>query len=199
MGRHRELHTEIRRKFLIKRRRDSVPLCGGRRVTRRTLAEFLGEHGFNKCAEVGVRKGGYSNCLCENIPNIELTCVDPYMSYHGIPQQRQDSYFKQAVERLSKYNVRFLRKTSMDALDDVEDESLDFIYIDGNHRFDYVCPDIIFWSRKLRRGGIMGCHDYYHFGWSGVVEAVDAYTKCHHIDPWYVTKELEPTAFWVKP
>jgi hypothetical protein len=29
------------------------------------------------------------------------------------------------------------------------------------------------------------------------MEAVDAYTKCHRIDPWFTTKNLEPTAFWV--
>ena len=31
-----------------------------------------------------------------------------------------------------------------------------------------------------------------------VVQAVDAYTHCHSIRPWYVTREKEPCAFWVK-
>ena len=32
----------------------------------------------------------------------------------------------------------------------------------------------------------------------GVIEAVDAYTRCHMIHPWYVTREDLPTAFWVR-
>jgi hypothetical protein len=32
-----------------------------------------------------------------------------------------------------------------------------------------------------------------------VVDAVNAYIHAKHIDPWYVTKEVEPTAYWVKP
>jgi hypothetical protein len=31
------------------------------------------------------------------------------------------------------------------------------------------------------------------------VPAVDAYVRCHHIHPWYVTYEIMPTVFWVKP
>jgi hypothetical protein len=173
-----------------------------RGYTRNHLAELLGEMGFNKGAEIGVRKGQFSKRLCDANPNIDLLCIDPWTKYVAIrtsPQSRQEKYYRYAVKNLSPYNTKIIRKASMDALDDVEDLSLDFVYIDGNHRFDWVMPDIIFWSHKVRAGGIVACHDYYSFGWAGVREAIDAYTRSHHIDPWYVTKELEPTAFWVKP
>ena len=81
---------------------------------------------------------------------------------------------------------------------DFEDESLDFAYIDANHLYDYVCQDIIHWSHKVRSGGMVGCHDYGPHN-CGVVMAVDGYTFCHNIHPWYVTFEPIPTAFWVKP
>ena len=87
----------------------------------------------------------------------------------------------------------------MDALADFEDSSLDFVFIDGNHTFDYAVSDIIYWSYKVRKGGIVAAHDYYAFAKNGVMKAVDAYTHCHHIDPWYVTYEHVPTAFWFKP
>lgn len=197
----RELHRLIRRKFGIRRRRDNIPLCGGKRYGRNLLPEMLAEIGFNYGAEVGVRKAAFSKRFLLANPNLKMLCIDPWKGYHGIPQSRQDKYFNYAINNLAEFGdrVKFIRKASMDALDDVEDGTLDFIYIDGNHRFDYVCPDIIFWSYKVRPGGIVACHDYYSFGWGGVMHAVDAYTRSHHIDPWYVTKELEPTAFWVKP
>ena len=87
----------------------------------------------------------------------------------------------------------------MEALHDIKAQSLDFVFIDGDHSFDYVVQDIIYWSKKVKSGGIIACHDYYPFHDCGVMNAVNAYTHSHNINPWYATKELEPTAFWVNP
>jgi len=48
----------------------------------------------------------------------------------------------------------------------------------------------------VRIGGLVLVHDYCAFGMSGVIPAIDSYTHCHWIDPWYVTRDQEPTAFW---
>lgn len=196
-----DIHKKIREKFNIRRRRDNLPHGSGRNYNRNHLAELLSELNFNVGAEVGVRRGRYSMYLCKCNPNLMLYCIDPWSPYAGrrYTAERQDGIYREAVKNLTPYNTKIIRKTSMEALKDFDDESLDFVYIDGNHEFDYICPDIIFWSKKVRRGGIVAAHDYYGFGWSGVMKAVEAYTHCHHIDPWYVTKELEPTAYWVKP
>ena len=196
------IHKEIRKKFNLKRRIDNLP-HGSRRGYKRThLADLFGELGFNRGAEVGVRRGRFSMYLCRQNPDLELYCIDPWVAYdRHYTTERQNKIYREAVENFKPFGsrIKILRKSSMDALGDFEDESLDFVHIDGNHQFDFVCPDIIFWSQKVKRGGIVACHDYYPFGWAGVMEAVDAYTRSHHIDPWYCTKELEPTAFWVKP
>jgi len=196
----RELHRRIREKFHVKRRVDNLPFGAGRRYNRNHLAELLGELQYNKGAEIGVRRGRYSIQLCKCNPNLKLYCIDPWNDYDPkYPLSKQEKIYQEAKTNLSPYNATLIRKASMDALSDFDDESLDFVYIDGNHKYDYIAPDIIFWSKKVRPGGIVGCHDYYAFGWSGVVQAVNSYTFCHDIRPWYVTKELEPTAFWVKP
>ena len=87
----------------------------------------------------------------------------------------------------------------MDALPEFADGSLDFVHIDGNHEFDFCCPDIIYWSQKVKSGGMILVHDYIEFHRAGVVDAVRAYVHCHHIDPWYVTRDRLPTAFWKVP
>jgi len=94
----------------------------------------------------------------------------------------------------------------MEALNDFENRSLDFVYIDGDHTFDGVITDIVFWAQKVRHGGMIACHDYCNGYLSGVVKAVDAYVYCHKIDPWFVIGEqarrietVAPTAFWVNP
>ncbi len=78
------------------------------------------------------------------------------------------------------------------------DESLDFVYIDADHRFDYVMEDLIAWGRKVRKGGIISGHDYYRFRNAGVVPAVDVYTHCHYVGEWFITDEKEASFFWVK-
>lgn len=193
-----DIHAEIRKTFQMRSRFDNLPLTA-RVGTRDRLALILGKFGYNRCAEVGVYRGQFSRVLCEANPNIELTCIDSWLDKAGRRTGRSDRIFNSAVKRLSGFNVKFIRKYSMDALCDFEDGSLDFVYIDANHTFDFCCPDIIYWSKKVRSGGIVGCHDYCNFTGSGVVKAVDAYTHCHRIDPWYATRELLPTAFWIKP
>lgn len=159
--------------------------------------------GYKVGAEIGVQKGRFSLRLCQVIPDLHLYCVDPWQSYELNPRGRssdiQDEYYKMTRDLLAPYNVTFLRMMSMEAIGWVPDGSLDFVYIDGNHDFDFVMEDIINWSRKVRVGGIVSGHDYYHFTHSGVIEAVDVYVASHGIREWYLTQENEPSWFWVKP
>lgn len=197
---HKKIHEAIRAKFNFLDRYDNLPYNAGRGKTRNDLGTLFAEIGFNVGAEIGVRRGRFSRHLCKCNPKLRLYCIDPWMPYgKKYTEKRQDGIYREALKVLEPYNVTIIRETSIDALRHFGDETLDFIFIDGDHTFDYVAPDIIYWSKKVKSGGIVSVHDYYSFGWSGVKQAVDAYTFCHDIRPWYVTKELEPTAFWVKP
>lgn len=53
-----------------------------------------------------------------------------------------------------------------------KDESLDFVFIDANHTYEYVKKDIEAWLPKIKKGGIIGGHDFNIFYWPGVVQAV---------------------------
>lgn len=194
----RDIHSRIKHKFgLARRTSDNLPWCA-RRGNRVDLAEVFFEAGFTEGVEIGTRVGRYAEALCKVNPKLHLTCVDPWKAYSGLRQDKQDEYYKQAIERLTPLNISILRKFSMDALANFEAGSLDFVFIDGNHTYDFAALDIIYWSYKIRKGGIMAVHDYYPFRWAGVVQAVNAYTSAHAIIPWYITREREPTAFWVK-
>jgi predicted O-methyltransferase YrrM len=193
------IYDAINKKFHFRGRKDNLP-WNSPRGRRELLGELFYELDFKKGAEIGTRIGTYAKILCDANPNLKLYCIDPWMAYGRLSQDKQDEFYKQAMLNLAKYNnIQILRMTSMEALKEFNDRELDFGYIDGNHEFDYCCPDIIFWSKKVKSGGIVACHDYYPFYRAGVVKAVDAYTHCHCIDPWYITREVTPTAFWVNP
>lgn len=153
------------------------------------LFHLFYEWGLRKGAEIGASEN--SEVMCE--AGLELTCVDPWSS---------EEEFIKALNRLKPYNVKFLRTTSMEAARRVDKVSLDFVYIDGNRKFDFVMEDIITWARRVRPGGIVAGHDYVIRSDSSAVEAVHAYTAAHNIQEWYVTRN-EPGAigtnfFWAK-
>lgn len=192
------MHNLIRRRFGFVGRVDNNPWIT-RKGTRVMLAEFFRELGFTHGVEVGTKRGAYAKILCENNPDLRLTCVDPWKGGGRYTQGMQDAIHGQALMNLALYNIEIIRKTSMDAVSSFDDASLDFVFVDGNHEFDYAAMDIICWSRKVKPGGIVAAHDYMPLRAGGVVQAVDAYTHCHRINPWYVLWEREPTAFWVNP
>ena len=165
------------------------------------LIKLLGKAGMKKGAEIGVAYGKFSAHICKYIPEIELICVDPWETYLLNPratnQRSHDENYARAQETLKGHNVKFLKMKSLQASALVEDEYLDFVYIDGNHKFDYVMLDLILWSRKVRKGGIISGHDYYNFRRAEVVPAVDAYVKAHKIKKWFLTDEKTPSFFWV--
>jgi len=148
------------------------------------LAKYFKEKGFKIGAEIGVADGRFSEILCQENPSMKLICVDPWAPYDESwrTQGTQDKAFNEAVEKLKNYNARIIRKTSVEASLEIKDEVLDFVFIDGSHIFDQVMTDIILWTKKVRKGGIVSGHDYCQFTDSGVIEAVNKYCEIHKIE-----------------
>lgn len=151
------------------------------------LAKILQNNGYESGAEVGVAGGHMSEIILENNPQVtKYFAIDPWETYEenkrGGKQEQHDDNLKLTHEKLDKYpSVTYIRAYSTDAMCEFEKESLDFIFIDGNHDFDYVLEDVIGWTRKVRKGGIVAGHDFYHFNNSGVIEAITAYCNFHKI------------------
>jgi len=186
-------------------------------VNRKDLAKLFRRLNFRAGAEIGVESGVYSRDLCKCNPRAKIYLVDSWKAYRGyrdhVNQAKMDVFYGEVQKRLGEFdNYEIVRKFSMDAVKDFKDESLDFVYIDGNHRFEFVVQDIGFWSRKVKRGGIVSGHDYIRRAeptGTHVVQAVQGYTYCYGIKPWFllgsqakVPGEIRDDSrswFWVKP
>jgi len=167
--------------------------------TRRTLAELFNQMGYKAGAEVGVQEGVYSEILCQSIPGLQLKAIDTWAPFSHHDQAFQDDMFARARKRLEKYTVEFIKKPSIEAAREIPDGSLDFVYIDAMHDFDNVIMDIIAWTPKVRRDGIVSGHDYEHYYSCGVSHAVDAYVRAHNIGMYYLTPKDPPRSwFWVR-
>lgn len=163
-------------------------------IGRNGMAHLFGELEFKRGVEVGVRGGEYSEVLCQEMPEALIWGVDPYTRIKGYRditrQQTFDKYEMAAWDKLRKFpNYTFVKKLSLEALSDFDDNSLDFVYIDGNHDFQNVTNDIVEWGKKVRSGGIISGDDYFkHKGRARihVYQVVNAYTESEKIRPWFV-------------
>lgn len=63
-----------------------------------------------------------------------------------------------------------IEKDSVEASLLYKDSSLDFVFIDAEHKYEFVIQDIRHWLPKVRKGGIIAGHDY---GWEGVTRAIN--------------------------
>ncbi len=175
---------------------------------RKSLAEFYQYLGFSRGAEIGVRRGEHAEMLCQTVPGLELLCVDPwepqdeYLEKTNTPG-KMSAFYAAAQERLEPYNCVFVKHPSIVGAKLVPDYSLDFVYIDANHRAEFVRQDLETWGPKVKRGGILGGHDYMnrqelHIE---VKDAVQAFTKDRDIHPWFVLDGVKGDGsrsyFWV--
>jgi len=195
------LKSALEKRFgAIPDRSGGLPICvtpPRRADGRSTLSAVMGDLGFVVGIEIGTRDGISAEAFCRSMSGLKLTCIDPYTVYGEVAQQRKlDHSYAEAQARLADYDVEILRTTSREAARRFENESVDFVHIDGDHSFNAVVVDLIDYVPKVRKGGLVILHDYFRHAHGGVMEAVDAYTRCHGIDPWYVTFDVAPTAFW---
>ncbi|PJE65251.1 hypothetical protein COU91_02735 [Candidatus Saccharibacteria bacterium CG10_big_fil_rev_8_21_14_0_10_47_8] len=171
------------------------------------LAGLFAELGFIKGAEIGVEQGVYAKTLCQANPKMTLYCIDPWKAYpdyrEHISQPKLDGFFKETKARLVPYKHKIIRDFSDNACKQFKDESLDFVYIDGNHEFFYVANDIVKWMPKVRKGGIIAGHDFRRNSGrytNDVKDVISSYTNAKRIKPWFILDERPAASswFWVK-
>jgi hypothetical protein len=129
-------------------------------------------------AEIGVEHGLNAKTMLRFLPIKKLYLIDPYQQKSG------DTYFNEAKRFLRKYEnkIEFIRKTSENAINEIPND-LDFVYIDGSHEYEIVKRDILLYYDKIKKGGIIGGHDF----WAdqiGVCKAVLDFTNENKIKLW---------------
>lgn len=179
-------------------------------IGRNGLAQIFAELKFNKGAEIGVDRGAFSEILCKVNPKLQLTSIDSWstrsfedpLNSSKKMQTQFDEHYQSAVRRLSNYNCNIVRKESLEAVKDIPDNSLDFVYIDANHNFAQIAQDLYEWQKKVKPGGIISGHDYSHFPPSKdnhVKDVVCAFIKAFEISPYFeLGQDRYHSWFWVK-
>jgi len=190
----------INKKFLVNPNKDVPPYVGRLKNTdRNNIYELFAELGYTHGAEIGVSRAINAVEMFKRIPDLKLILVDPWIPYtRSMTVKRANRHYQIAKEKMKSRNAVIMRMTSMEAVKQIKDSSLDFIYIDGLHNFDNVMLDLIHWSPKVKTNGIISGHDYCLNAGTGVFKAVSAYASGHGVYNIYMTKESPQSFFWVK-
>ena len=154
--------------------------------------------------EIGVWQGATSVALLEAFPKLELRMVDPWHELHeDTPNTtaRQLEAAKQlAIERTDTYHDRrlLIPMPSLEAVNHVADNSLDFGFLDACRLYEYVKPDTEAWYQKIRPGGVFCGHDYTGWGVRNrggeVKPAVDEFAARHD----YEVGTWRSDIWWIK-
>ena len=161
--------------------------------------------GFKKGAEIGVASGRNMFYICNRVPGVQMIGVDIWTQYeydragrwcHHVYDHKKN--YEWAKQKLAQFNVNLIKGTSMDVVKTIEENSLDFIYIDANHYYDYVRDDLNEWSKRVRLGGIVSGHDYADSPNCDVIKAVNEYVEQNKIGQWFLTDEWPNSYFWMK-
>lgn len=144
-----------------------------------------------KIIEIGSYQGESTEIIARNFPNSEINAVDIWEQYIedvngdgtlNYTLESQQLELEEAeirfTERIENYpNVKKNKIPSLEFCKKLDDNSIDFVYIDGNHQYTSVKEDILSWLPKIKNGGIISGHDY---GWNSVQQAL---SECFARDP----------------
>ncbi|MCC6809954.1 MAG: class I SAM-dependent methyltransferase [Deltaproteobacteria bacterium] len=155
---------------------------------------LLNEMGLlGTAVEVGTNRGDYAEHFRNAWRGELLLCVDPWERGYYAGESKHDRAvarracawrLKGAVDVGSVVMLPFTSTTMAKA---VNEESLDFVYIDGDHSYNGVTADLKAWWPLVKPGGIIAGHDWIPDGW-----------RCYGDGPEvaYASKENLPRAGW---
>ena len=117
--------------------------------------------------EIGVCHGFTTEYLLKHVPNIsKIWAVDSYPSFVDwdgtrVTAERQQETKARCFTRLTPFidKVSFIYQNSESFAPSVEDGSLDFVFIDGDHSYEATLKDCQLYWPKVKSGGLFAGHD----------------------------------------
>ncbi len=124
------------------------------------------------CAEIGVWKGDFSQMILDRTNPKELHLIDPWAYqtdfgerlFGGLVAQSQsdmDAIFNGVKKRFANHpEVQFHRVYSKELTSIFPEGKFDWMYIDGNHYYEFVLADLKLCATLLKAGGYLVGDDY---------------------------------------
>jgi Methyltransferase domain len=126
--------------------------------------------------EIGAYAGESTTLFANHFS--EVITIDPYLNDYDpndvtIEYMDLDKVYDKFIENTKPYpNIKHIKKTSDDAIQDLKNISVDVVYIDGLHTYNQIKKDIENYLPLVKKNGFIGGHDY-HQNWYGVVSGIN--------------------------
>ena len=133
------------------------------------FSKVVEEYNYKNIAEIGIGYGTHAKHILKNNVNIDhLFLIDPIQYYPDdnfvkdvmANETKETNHFEELknliIEELKPWESKYtlLRKNSLDVSNnEIPDESLDVVFVDGAHDYYNVKADLHFWLKKVRPGG----------------------------------------------
>ena len=182
-------------------------MAQGRPSKRERLLERMPIGGV--CAEIGVWEGDFSERILEVAKPRALHLIDPwkyesdevyrdacYGGRKATNQEQMDAVYGRVARRFATQvrdgTVVIHRSPSADAVAAFQHNYFDWIYIDGNHLYEFVKLDLELWYPKIKRRGYITGDDYVEGRWwqGGVKRAVDEFSARINREPIIIGKQF---------
>ena len=129
------------------------------------MVKYLQDLDIKTLVEIGCFQGESTTIFAHYLPNCEIYAVDPFIPHYDDSDQASladmsivESNFD---NRISKFkNINKMRLLSNEASKIFENESIDMVYIDGNHLHNSVVSDLELWVPKIKPKKYIAGHDY---------------------------------------
>ena len=139
-----------------------------------------------KMIEIGSYSGESTLLFASSLAFDHIYCIDPFegdeemnsISGKDWNQVKKDfefntRYYKGNGKELGETKISLIQDYSYNVVDQFEDKSIDFIYIDGSHKIEDIKRDIDLYLPKLKNNSFIAGHDY---NWQGVKDLLDSYS-----------------------
>jgi predicted O-methyltransferase YrrM len=162
------------------------------------VSKLIEEINAKNMIEIGIAYGYHSEFILNKNKNINYIGIDPYKGHYDEndcfaedvkklfekenQQEAFDVLYKTVKSKMKSYGDRFkiIRSKFKDCQDQIEDNSIDLIFVDGDHTYDGVIADLeVSWKKINKNGGIL-CGD--DIGQSRVKKACDDFFKAKNVE-----------------
>ena len=153
----------------------------------RPATSFMKKNFSNKSViglEIGVQCGFNAMSMFKTLNIKKLYLIDPWDN---------EEHYRITMKMLNPFKdrIKVVRKFSESAVNDIKEE-LDFVYVDGNHDYEFVKKDIELYYPLIKKGGVIGGDDF-SVDFVGVAKAVIEYADKNNLkingagnDWWFV-------------
>lgn len=140
------------------------------------------------CAEVGVAQGYYSDKILK-IVQPQLLYLIEFDSQYCMDLERR---FRTQIEAGI---VKILQGDSVEMIKQLEDNTLDFVFLDATHDYEHPKAELNAVQKKMKANGYIMGHDYTRFSmWEGaqygVIEAVNEFAVQEDYELVYFTMDI---------